>query len=214
MRSYTRTSPAAAGAWTGWTRIPLDIKAHQAVSALYRGRVCLFWVDVKVSNEPQQTFPASEHSSAPPTQNVDRYVALGVNFLIFRNGSWAPAQTTRGKLFDKPLLDPTQANDTRLVEALYTLKVQTPAPAPGYGANLFVDVFRLGDYTVEVITINIFIASATIDLPVDNKPNQAVHIGRALFDGRFSDLELSNLPIYEPNAQGQPRGLLAYAQAT
>ena len=45
------------GAWTGWTQIPLDIKAHQAVPALYRGRVCLFWIDVKVSNEPQQTLP-------------------------------------------------------------------------------------------------------------------------------------------------------------
>ena len=33
------------GAWTGWAKIPLDIKAHQAVPALHRGRVCLFWPD-------------------------------------------------------------------------------------------------------------------------------------------------------------------------
>jgi len=214
LRTYVRTSPSAAGAWSGWTKIPLDIKAHQAIPALYRGRVCLFWVDIKVSNEPQQTLPAAQQSSTPPPQKVDRYVTLGVNFSIFRNGSWAPAQTSKGKLFDKPLLDPTQANDTRFIEALYTLKVQTPAPTPGYGANLYVDVFRLGNYIVEVDSYNFIFFTVTVDVPVDNKPNQAVHIGRAVFDGRFSDLELSNLPIYEPNAQSQPWGLLAYAQAT
>jgi len=213
LRTYVRTSPAAAGAWTGWTKIPLDIKAHQVVPALYRGRICLFWVDIKVSNEPQQNLPVAQASTSAPNQNVDRYVTLGVNFSIFRNDTWAPAQMSKGKLFDKPLLDPTQANDLRFVEALYTLKVQTPAPTPGYGANLYVDVFRLGDYTVEVDTFGFFIFSITVDIPVDNKPDQAVHIGRAVFDGRFSDLELSNLPIYEPNAQNQPSGLLAWAQA-
>ena len=51
---YLRTY--ANGAWTGWTKIPLDIKAHQAVPAMYRGRICLFWMDMKVTNEPQQNF--------------------------------------------------------------------------------------------------------------------------------------------------------------
>jgi hypothetical protein len=52
-RTYTRTSPTDVGAWSGWITIPLDIKAHQVIPALYRSRLCLFWVDVKVSNEPQ-----------------------------------------------------------------------------------------------------------------------------------------------------------------
>ena len=46
-------------------------------------------------------------------------------------------------------------SDSRAIEALYTLKVQSPAPAPGTSArSLFVDVFRLGDYSV--LDINLF----------------------------------------------------------
>ena len=59
----------ADGAWTGWAQIPLDIKAYQAVPALYRGRVCLFWLDVKVSNEPQQVMPAG---ASNPTRRQAR----------------------------------------------------------------------------------------------------------------------------------------------
>jgi hypothetical protein len=212
-RSYARTSPNSAGAWTGWMKIPLDIKAHQVIPALYRSRLCLFWVDVKVSNEPQQALPAAQASTSPPSQTVDRYVTLAVNFSMFRNGSWAPAQTSKGKLFDKPLLDPTQANDTRVIEALYTLKVQSQAPTPGYGASIFVDVFRLGDYSVTVTTENLLFFTFT-DESTNLNPNVAVHIGRAVFDGRFSDLELRNLPTYKLTGQSHPWGLLAYAQAT
>jgi Neuraminidase-like domain len=49
-------------AWSGWVQIPLDIKAHQAVPALYRGRLCLFWIEVKISNEPNQGTPAAQAS--------------------------------------------------------------------------------------------------------------------------------------------------------
>ena len=136
------------GAWTGWAQIPLDIKAPQAVPALYRDELCLFWLDVKVSNEPQQSLPAPQQSASPPPQNVERYVALGVYFSTFRDGAWAPAQRSKGKLFDKPLLDPTKANNSSNVASLYSVRVQTPAATPGYGANLWVDVFRLGDYQV------------------------------------------------------------------
>jgi hypothetical protein len=211
-RCYVRTSPSASGAWTGWIKIPLDIKAHQVIPALYRSRLCLFWVDVKVSNEPQQAVPAAQQSSSPPSQNVDRYVTLGVNFSIFRNDSWAPAQMSKGKLFDKPLLDPTQANDTRAIESLYTLKVQSQAASPGYGGGIFVDVFRLGDYSVTVTEVNLFIITFAEE-STNLNPNIAVHIGRAVFDGRFSDLELRNLPIYELDGSEQAWGLLAYAQA-
>ena len=203
LRSYVNS------AWTGWTKIPLDIKAHQVVPALYRGRVCLFWMDVKVSNEPQQTLPSPQLSSTPPSQNVERYVSVSVFFSIFRNGSWAPAQASKGKLFDKPLLDPTQASDAKTVEALYTMKVQAPAPVAGVGANLWVDVFRLGDYTVIEFTIPL--VNITIAIPVENQPNSAVHVGRAVFDARFSDLELNNLNIV---VNGTEHSLLPYAQST
>ena len=188
LRTYVNS------AWTGWVQIPLDIKAHQVVPALYRGRTCLFWLDVKVANEPQQPVPAAQASSTSSGQNADRYVSLSVNFSIFRNGNWAPAQAARGKLFDKPIFDPrTQATDAKSIEALYTLKVQTQPPAPGVGVTLFLDVFRLGNFELN----NQF-----------NEPNDplnyqitgiddsvAIHLGRAVFDGRFSDLELQNLVV-------------------
>ena len=74
------------------------------IPAVYRGRVCLFWMDAKVANEPHQNLPGAQASSNPPSQEVERYVTLKLYFSIYRNGSWAPAQTTKGKLFDKPLL--------------------------------------------------------------------------------------------------------------
>jgi hypothetical protein len=212
LRSYVNS------AWTGWAQIPLDIKAHQVVPALFRGSVCLFWMDVKVLNEPNQPVPAPQASSTPPAQNADRYVALGVNFSIFRNSSWAPAQAAKGKLFDKPIFDWTgKAGDSRTIEALYTLKVQTPTPAPGTGATLLLDVFRLGNFDVT----NLF------NEPGDPFNYQitgiddsvAIHLGRAVFDGRFNDLELQNLlvPIMFANIPTSPWytvKLLAHAKTT
>ena len=204
LRSYVNS------AWTGWVQILLDIKAHQVVPAMYRGRVCLFWLDVKVSNEPQQPLPAAQQSSSPPSQSVERYVSMSVFFSIFRNGSWAPAQASKGKLFDKPLLNPNQAGDTKTIEALYTMKVQTATPVSGYGANLWVDVFRLGDYIVFAFpAFPPFIPGFAV--PVENQPNSAVHVGRAVFDARFSDLELNNLNIV---VNATEYGLLPYAQGT
>ena len=55
----------AGGAWTGWAQIPLNINADHAVPGLYRGRVCLFWLDVKVSNEPKQVLPPAQASPNP-----------------------------------------------------------------------------------------------------------------------------------------------------
>jgi hypothetical protein len=194
LRSYVTSAPGAAGAWGGWAQIPLDIKAHQVIPALYRGRICLFWLDVKSANEPKQPVPAAQASSTPAGQNPDRFVSLSVNFSIFRNGSWAPAQAAKGKLFDKPIFDPTtQATDSKSIESLYTVKVQAQPSSPGVGTALFIDVFRLGNFQLK----NLF-----------NEPNDplnyqitgvddsvAIHLGRAIFDGRFSDLELQNLLV-------------------
>lgn len=182
-------------AWTGWTQIPLQIKATQAVPAMYRGRLCVFWLDVKVTSEPRQ------NTSGSGSQEVGKYVALGINFSIYRNGDWAPPQSTKGKFFDKPLLDSTSASDLKSVEALYTLKVQTPAAAPGVGASLFVDVFRFGGYIVN-----------------DGNPawvlgpyNDAGHVARAVFDGRFNEMQQRNVPILVLSAK---KGLLEHAQLT
>ena len=230
------------GAWTGWTKIPLDIKAYQVVPALYRGRVCLFWMDVKVFNEPQQNLPSSQASVAAPSQDVERYVSLSVYFSIFRNGSWAPAQSSRGKLFDKPLLNSTSVSNTKAVEALYTLKILSPAPAPGYGANLWLDVFRFGEYDADLLALAQSVESAAANFAQDAaQPGisaadaatlaslaqeyavdavkelanlslpRAIHVGRAVFDGRFSDLELTNTNIA---LSGVVEPFLPYAQST
>ena len=171
----------ADGAWTGWTQIPLNINAYHAVPALYRGRVCLFWLDVKVSNEPQQVMPPAKVSDTPPSQTADRYVSLGINFSTLRNGSWAPAQAATGKLFDKPFYNPALVSDATTVAGLYTLKIR---PKQGYGARLFIDVFRLGDFK----------ADPTSRI-TDVDESVAVHLGQAVFDGRFSDLELRDLAV-------------------
>ncbi len=223
LRSYS------GGGWSGWSQVTLTIKAYHVVPAVYRGRVCLFWLDVAISNEPQQSLPAAQESSSPPNQTADRYVALGVNFSMFSNGSWDPPQAANGKLFDKPFYGPTVAYGTRQTEALYTLKVQTPAVSSTYGASLWVDVFRLGDFeTAEVseTTIGLFGSSTSgpYDVVTGVNGSSAVHLGRAVFDARFSDLELRNLPVPGSPilalilssfaADPQAIALLAHAQAT
>jgi hypothetical protein len=228
--------------WTGWTKIPLDIKAHQVVPYLYRGRLCLFWMDVKLANEPHQSLPGVQATSASPSQEVDRYVTLGVNFSIYRNGSWAPAQSAKGKLFDKPYLTSQAVSNSLAVESLYTIKVQAPAVAPGYGASVWVDVFRFGDYNASTIgSANKEAAAAAANLAAastspppknasqlesgateeSNKAssmaagavtNKAVHVGRATFDGRFSDLELNSTLQVAVGFYAQP--LYSHAQST
>jgi len=182
------------GDWSGWVQVPLDIKAHQAVPALFRGQLCLFWMQVNVSNEPQQPVSAAQQSSNPPHQSADRYVTLAVYFSVFRNNTWAPAQAAKGKLFDKPIFDATsQPTDVKSIEALYTIKTQSQPPKPGIGATLFVDVFRLGNFSIKNLynephdPLNYQITG------IDN--SVAVHLGRAVFDGRFSDIELQNLLV-------------------
>ena len=236
LRSYTN------GAWTGWTKIPLDIKAHQVVPAMFRGRVCLFWMDAKAANEPHQNIPGAQASSSPPSQDVEKYVTLTLYFSMFRNGSWSPAQAAKGKLFDKPLLNSNSVNNNLAVEALYTLKVQPAPVTPGYGTGLWLDVFRFGDYDAGIVAIAERFEMAAAQLMADASQSgtsqddadaenslaqaelqiaanleayeitpRAVHVGRAIFDGRFSDLEQNNLNIA---IYGQEEQLLTWAQSS
>jgi hypothetical protein len=240
VRSYSVSSPApgASGAWSGWSQIPIGVKAHQAVPAFYGGRLCLFWPEIKISNEPTQVLPAAEPTSSPPPQGTDRYVSMGLNFSIFRNGSWAPPQVTKDKLFDKPIQlttacsdagpFPQTAVDVKTIEALYTLKVQAASAAPGYGTSLLIDVFRNCTYDASSIITAIeenlaidvlnqvtnFVGASpvpTVAVPAPD-PTAAVQIGRAVFDGRFSDLELNS--DLEVIVGGGAENLFTWAQAT
>jgi Neuraminidase-like domain len=201
------------GAWSGWSQIPLNIKAHQVVPALYGGRVCLFWLEVKPSSEPQQSIGAPEPSSISPEQTPNQYATLGINFSVFRNGNWSSAQSATGSLFDRPPINSSQVADTRSIEALYTIRVQTPATSPGLGSSLFVDVFRLG---------NLFASSDMERWDITGyDPLTAIHLGRATFDGRFQDLELRNVVVFigvPPTSftfvSGGGESLLPHAKAT
>lgn len=182
--------------WSGWEQIQVNVKAHQVVPAVYRGRLCVFWLDVMVMNEPRQALPAAQQSSSPPSQDGAKYVSLGLNFSIFRNGGWAPGQKSKGHLFDMPfprfgdLSGPAPSTEEpSAVETLYTIKVHAAAPSPGYGAQLLVDVFRLGKLQTHTV-----FDTEVVD-GVDS--GRAVHIGRAQFDGRFGDLELRQLPVQD-----------------
>ena len=211
---YHRTY--SVGAWSGWTKIPLDIKAHQVVPAMYRRRLCLFWLDLKIFNEPQQPLTAPQQSTSPPGQIADRYVALGMHFSTFSNGTWQPIQASKGTLFDKPFYLTTAAANLTTTEALYTIKVQSPTPTPGYGSNLFIDVFRLGYFDAFGVSLEGGPFSWSV-YEVDN--TIAVHVGRAVFDGRFSELELRDLVV--PNQLSIMSGntangvrILSWAQST
>jgi len=173
------------GAWTGWEQIPLDIKAHQVVPMIYRRRLCLFWLDVKASNEPHQNVPAAQTSPSAPSQEVSKYVSIGLDFSVFRNGSWAPAQKTKGKLFDIPPLDSQIVSNSAAIEALYTLKTKVSGP------DVFIDVFR---QTYKYQHTYAPYKGGWIPVLLLH-PQQVVHFGRAVFDGRFSDLELRNLDV-------------------
>jgi hypothetical protein len=210
------------GAWSGWVQIPLDIKSHQVVPSMYRGRLCLFWPEIKVSNEPHQNLPPVQQSPNPPSQEVAKYTAITLHFTTFRNNAWAPTQATRGKLFDKPPLDSMSVSNSSAVEGLYTLKVQSQAPTPGYGTTLFIDVFRPGVYQFGTVTEypapDVTVTDTDALTGVDD--SLTVQIGRAVFDGRFSDLELRNLsvPGQEFTFFGAtfipPTSLLTHAQST
>jgi hypothetical protein len=189
--------------WSGWEQIKLDVKAHHAVPAIYRGRLCLFWLDVSVANEPRQSLPLAQASTSAPSQEVARYVSIGLSFSIYRSSGWSPVQKAKGHLFDVPLMSSHTVAHPSAVEALFTLKVQAPTPAPGFGASLLVDVFRLGGYTPVPIFSSWF--------PILDRPNAGVHIGRATFDARFADLEQRDLPVA---VLGNESGLLQHARST
>ncbi len=48
-----------------------------------------------------------------------------MKFHMFRNGTWAPAQAAKGKLFDKPILVSSQIEPRQVGARPDTLKVQT-----------------------------------------------------------------------------------------
>lgn len=245
VRSCTPPAPdvslsaGSPGVWSGWTKVPLDIKAHHVVPAMFRGRLVLFWMDVIISGEPNQQVAGGSTSGTAPAPYVDNHTVLTLYFSTYRNGAWSPTQTARGKLFDKPLqviggissASPVLSagyvvpcTDVRAAEAMYTLKVNTPATGQaGYTAGeLWIDIFRWPNYQFNA-NLSTDTSSDAPQWENDLSPVQsATQIGRATFNGRFGDLFLSDAPVavgpfsVDPTSglfSATPKQLYQYAQA-
>ena len=189
------------GVWSGWGKIPFVVKQHELVPAVCNHRTCLFWLDVRLQNEPQQEISAPQQSSTPPSQDAARYASIALHFSVLRAGAWSPPQQANGKLFDipfpLPLPNPPPTIDEPSVNRAYSIKVKSEADG-----TLSVDVYRLGGYRV---------VSYSRPAPEYNAPDQAVHIGRALFRGRFGDLMLTELATV---VGGSETTLLSHARST
>ena len=201
--------------WTPWQSIGLDIKSRQAIPVVYRRRLHIFWPVVTVVHDKLQSIPPAQASSQPtafPSSSApssNRHVELQVGYSILgTDGQWTPAQVSAGRLYDVPPWDGAESDGgaggapdaAANIEAYYTLKTGLLNDI----GDLYLDVFRLGAYTPYVVVTP---ASAT-PYKIDN--TRAVHFGRALFDGRFGELQLSSMfVVVNPNEQN----LLSYAQA-
>ncbi len=206
---YHRT--LASGAWSPWVKIALNIKAHQVVPVVHRRSLFLFWAEVSLANEPQQTLPPAQASSSssksgPPARHAEIRIASSA----WRNNQWTPTAYAGGTLYDAPLLllEPNANATQRMVEALYTIKVNLPTSSSR--TDLWIDVFRYLDYTGLVgflgfivglgggsaqeneFDLNVGPLDALVANPRSLASDTALHVGRAVFDGRFDALELRN----------------------
>lgn len=135
-------------AWTPWVKIPLNIKSHQVVPVIHRRCLYIFWIEVVVANEPQQTVPAAQASSSASTNAPPaRHVEIRIGSSSYRNRRWSPATHAGGTLYDAPfiLLDPQADTTQHAIEALYSIKVNLPPSANR--TDLWIDVFRYKAYS-------------------------------------------------------------------
>lgn len=173
------------GRWEPWTKIGVDITAHNAIPAFYAGRLHLFWVQPFIRNEPQQRL-AGTGGEARNSEPVDRYIELRVYGTSLRDDVWQPPQMAASSFFDKPILINGEVVEEKDAEQFYTLKTQLS------GATLLLDLFRVQWGRLEARDTG-FTAWA----------DSARHLGRALFDGRFVELLLRN--EWVPAATGPGR---------
>ena len=178
--------------WTPWEQIKLDIKAHQVIPVAHRRSLYLFWAQVSQANEPQQQVPPAQTSSGQPNRAA-KHVEITLGFSVSRHTGWAPPQHAKGKLYDVPLIAGDVASDNRAVEALYSLKARMS------GSDLWIDVFRLGPYTIDEWSVTESVAGIVVfsESGIDEKVNNkvATQIGRAAFDGRINALELRDTSV-------------------
>ena len=162
------------GRWEPWSKIGVDITAHNAIPAFYAGRLHLFWIQPFIRNEPQQRLPATE-GEARNSEPVARYIELRVYASSLRDDAWQPPQMAAASLFDKPPMIAGDVLEEADAEQFYTLKTQSS------GSSLLLDVFKVLWPRLE--SRQNFLISWL---------DSARHLGRAVFDGRFAELQLRN----------------------
>ena len=190
--------------WSPWAKIQIEITGQHVVPAFYAGRLHLFWLQIFVNPEPQQrltgTTGAARDSEAP-----DRYVELRIYSSSLRDDQWQPPQLAAQSFFDKPYFFEGQTITDHDIEILYTLKVQ---PSSAY---LLIDLYRRGPGTSEEAAAAIL--AEIFDLgESENLFDNAFHIGRAVFDGRFTELQLRDVRVEADTGTGSSR-LLERARA-
>jgi hypothetical protein len=192
---YHRLFSAQNQEWTPWKQIQFDIKAHQVIPVMHRRSLYLFWPQVAVASEPQQKLPALQQTSSPsPSKPPAKHVEITVAFSAYGNNGWGAPGHARGKLYDVPiqLLDPLGVSDSRAMESLYTVK------AVASGSELFLDIFRFGNYQQGAGWLALLLRGYLFDTPSLASifaSSGAEHIGRAVFDGRFNQLEMRDLTV-------------------
>ena len=208
-RFYHRTFDGTT--WMPWAEITLSIKAHQVVPMVHRRSLYLFWPEVKLANEPQQSIPPAQgtlingsgggqvSTSATKSRPAARYAEIDIGFSFWRNGNWAPSQLAGSKFYDVPQLlnDPKMAATVQTVERLYSIKL-TP-PVRNASSDIYVDIHRLGFIdrpTVGFLALVLDFTDFSDDLLTGGFPlDKAPHIGRAVFDGRFNTLALRDMSV-------------------
>ncbi len=173
--------------WEPWAKIPVDITGQHVIPAFYAGRLHLFWLQAFVAPEPQQRLPATD-GAARDSEPADRFIELRIYATSLRDDQWQAPQLSAQSLFDKPFFFEGQAVSDHDIEARYTLKVQ-----PG-GASLLIDIYRSGPSSIE----DVMRAIGEVlfgDDDIYDPLYRAVHLGRAVFDGRFNELKLRDLQV-------------------
>lgn len=166
--------------WNPWAKVGIEITAHNAIPAFFAGRLHLFWIQPFIRNEPQQRLAAASAGVARDSEPVDRYVELRLYGTSLRDEVWQPPQMAASSFFDKPALQSGEVFEDGDIEKLYTLK------ATSAHSVLELDLFR----TRWPRLAPLFNEEFTLDWA-----DSAFHLGRAVFDGRFAEMQLNNVSV-------------------
>ena len=175
----TRTGRApAAGTWTAWTSLNLDITSDQLMPVIWDRRLHLVWPIFKQITEKQgpQSIPSQGAGSPPPPASQPPKKFWSVQFAMseLAAGRWQPKRTIDEKMY----LSPLPGNDSPLA---FMFKVfQDPS------FNLKIQAHLLG--------IGGYLTVAEGSLPAPDSPFSVTQLDQYTPDQKFIDF--SKEPTY------------------